>query len=273
MSIRRACRNLLFDPSSYRYKSRRIDQALLEKRIKEISQTRMRFGYRRIHTLLVREGWRVNHKRVRRIYNELGLQLRSKTPKRRVKAKLREDRKPSEHPHETWAMDFVHDQLATGAKLRILTVIDTFSRFVPIVDPRLSYKGEDVVNSLEEACRKHGYPKSIRVDNGPEFISKNLDQWAYQNEVILDFFRPGKPTDNAFIESFNGSLRAECLNTHWFMSLADSREKLEAWRRDYNEVRPHSSIGNKSPIMLINHFDETSPSKVVPPENSTSERG
>ena len=148
VSIRRACRNLLFDPSSYRYKSRRVYQASLEKRIKEISQTRMRFGYRRIHTLLLREGWRVNHKFVRRIYNELDLQLRSKMPKRRVKAKLREDRKPSEHPHETWAIaarqaiakqmprgDFVHDQLATGTKLRILTVIDTFSRFVPIIDP------------------------------------------------------------------------------------------------------------------------------------------
>ena len=271
VSIRRACRNLLFDPSSYRYKSRRVDQAALEKRIKEIGETRVRYGYRRIHTLLVREGWSVNHKRVRRIYNALGLQLRNKTPKRRVKAKLREGRKPSEYPHETWAMDFVHDQLATGTKLRILTVIDTFSRFVPIVDPRLSYKGEDVVNSLELACRKHGYPKSIRVDNGPEFISKNLDLWAYQNDVILDFSRPGKPTDNAFIESFNGSLRAECLNTHWFMNLPDAREKLEAWRKDYNEVRPHSSIGNKSPIMLINHFGEPSPPKVIPPENSSSD--
>jgi len=231
----------------------------------------------------VREGWTVNHKKVRRIYNELGLQLRNKTPKRRVKAKLREDRRPAEHPHETWAItarqaiaqqmprgDFVHDNLATGRKLRILTMIDTYTRFVPVIDPRLSYKGEDVVQTLDAACRKHGYPKNIRVDNGPEFISKDLDLWAYQNDVTLDFSRPSKPTDNAFIESFNGSLRAECLNTHWFMSLVDSREKLEAWRKDYNEVRPHSSLGNKSPIMLINHTGEPSPSDVMPPENSNS---
>lgn len=168
-------------------------------------------------------------------------------------------------------MDFVYDELATGTKLRILTVIDTFSCFAPIVDPRLSYKGEDVVNSLELACRKHGYPKSIRVDNGPEFISKNIDLWAYQNDVILDFSRPGKPTDNAFIESFNGSLRAECLNTHWFMSLLDAREKLEAWRKDYNELRSRSIIENKSPIMLINHLGAPSPPDVMLSENSTPE--
>ena len=270
VSIRRACAAIMLDRSTYHYKSRRPDQAALEKRIKEICETRVRYGYRRIHTLLQREGWTVNHKRVRRIYNELGLQLRNKTPKRRVKAKLREDRRPAEHPHETWAMDFVHDNLATGHKLRILTVIDTYTRFVPIIDPRLSYKGQDVVQTLEAACRKHGYPKSIRVDNGPEFISKDLDLWAYQNDVTLDFSRPGKPTDNAFIESFNGSLRAECLNTHWFMNLADACQKLEAWRKDYNEVRPHSSLGNKSPIMLINHPDDPSPSDVMPPEKSTS---
>lgn len=258
LSIRRACSVLMFDPKSYRYTSRRPDQAALEKRIKEICETRVRYGYRRIHILLQREGWEVNHKKVRRIYNELGLQLRKKPPKRRVKAKLRDDREEATEPMEPWAMDFVHDQLATGRKIRILTVVDIFSRFSPVIDPRFSYRGEDVVNTLERVCRRIGYPRTIRVDQGSEFISRDLDLWAYRNGIILDFSRPGKPTDNAFIEAFNRRFRAECLNAHWFLSLADAHGKLEAWRRDYNEVRPHSAIGNKPPITLTNQASETS---------------
>ena len=155
------------------------------------------------------------------------------------------------HSNQVWAMDFVHDQLATGRKLRILTIVDTYSRFSPATDPRFSYRGEDVVQTLERVCREVGYPQTIRVDNGSEFISRDLDLWAYAHDVTMDFSRPGKPTDNAYIESFNGSFRAECLNTHWFMSLDDAREKLDAWRRDYNEVRPHSAIGNNPPIALL----------------------
>lgn len=142
--------------------------------------------------------------------------------------------------------------MATGLKLRILTDVDTFSRYVPVLDARFSYKGEDVVRTLEHVCRKTGYPKTIRVDKGREFISRDMDLWAHKRGVTLDFSRPGKPTDNACIESFNGSFRAECLNTHWFMSLDDAREKLDDWRRDYNEVRPHSAIGNNPPISLMN---------------------
>jgi putative transposase len=205
-----------------------------------------------VHVLLLREGWAINWKRTRRLYNELGLQLRNKTPKRRVKAKLREDRVAATRSNQTWAMDFVHDQLATGRKLRVLTIVDTWSRFSPAVDPRFSYRGEDVVATLEQVCAVHGYPQSIRVDQGSEFISRELDFWAYQKDVILDFSRPGKPTDNSFIESFNGKFRAECLNAHWFLTLDDARQKMENWRRDYNEVRPHSAIGNKVPISLTN---------------------
>lgn len=268
ISQRRACRLLKLDPKSYRYTSRRPAQAVLEAKIKEICQTRVRYGYRRVHVLLRREGWMINWKKTRRIYRELGLQLRSKTPKRRVKAKLRDDRKEATRAHETWAMDFVHDQLATGSKLRILTVVDLFSRFSPVIDPRFSYRGEDVVATLERVCTEVGYPDSIRVDQGSEFISRDLDLWAYKNEVTLDFSRPGKPTDNAFIEAFNGRLRAECLNTHWFLTLADAREKLEHWRRHYNEVRPHGAIGNKAPITLLNRRDATSPSRPLEVENS-----
>jgi len=251
VSIRRACSALRVERSLYTYKSRRGDQAALSLRIKEICETRVRFGYRRVHVLLRREGWTVNQKTVYRLYKEMDLQLRNKTPKRRVKAKLREDRSEPSHTNQIWAMDFVHDQLATGRKLRILTIVDTFSRFCPATDPRFSYRGEDVVQTLERVCQETGYPQTIRVDNGSEFVSRDMDLWAYQKGVILDFSRPGKPTDNAYIESFNGSFRAECLNTHWFMSLDDARSKLEEWCRDYNEVRPHSAIGNEPPVTVF----------------------
>jgi putative transposase len=229
-------------------------------RIKEIAATRVRYGYRRIHVLLRREGWPVNPKRVYRLYSEIGLQLRNKTPKRRVKAKLREDRESATCANETWAMDFIHDQLATGRKLRVLTIVDTFSRFSPAVEPRFNFRGADVVEILEQVGRQVGFPKTIRVDQGSEFVSRDLDLWAYHRGVTLDFSRPGKPTDNAFIESFNGKFRAECLNAHWFMTLDDARRKCEAWRRDYNEERPHSAIGNKVPIELVNRSVPCGPS-------------
>jgi putative transposase len=259
VSIRRTCRVFEVDASTYHYKSRRPGQAHLEHRIKEICQTRVRYGYRRVHVLLRRDGFAINQKKTRRIYRELGLQLRNKTPKRRVKAKLRDDRRAATRPNETWAMDFVHDQLATGKKIRVLTVVDTFSRYVPVLDPRFSYRGEDVVRTLERVCARTGYPNTIRVDQGSEFISRDLDLWAYTNGVTLDFSRPGKPTDNAFIEAFNGRFRAECLNAHWFMSLADAQEKLEDWSRYYNEERPHGAIGQKTPITLLNHNGAASP--------------
>jgi len=260
VSVRRACAALRFDRSTYQYRSRRTDPAILKKRIKEICETRVRYGYRRVHYVLRREGWEVNVKKVYRIYREMGLQLRNKTPKRRVKAKLREDRADAVRANDVWAMDFVHDQLATGRKLRVLTVVDTFSRFVPVIDPKFSYRGEDVVATLDHVCRQIGYPKTIRVDNGSEFISRDTDLWAYRRGVILDFSRPGKPTDNAFIEAFNSKLRSECLNAHWFLSLQDACEKLEHWRRYYNEERPHSAIGNKVPAALMNLPDASSPS-------------
>jgi putative transposase len=259
VSIRRACRVLEFDTSTYHYKSRRPGQAGIEQRMKDICATRVRYGYRRVHVQLRRDGWRINHKKSRRIYRELGLQLRNKTPKRRVKAKLRDDRKAASRPNETWAMDFVHDQLATGTKLRVLTIVDTFSRFSPAIVPRLSFRGADVVEELEKVCRVTGFPATIRVDQGTEFVSRDLDLWAYQRGVMLDFSRPGKPTDNAFIEAFNGRFRVECLNAHWFMNLADAREKMEDWRKYYNEERPHGAIGQKPPMTLLNRDGAASP--------------
>ena len=259
VSIRRACRALPVERSTYHYRSRRAGQAQLTERIKEIAATRVRYGYRRIHVLLRREGWRVNPKRVYRLYREMGLQLRNKTPKRRVKAKLRNDRETATRANQTWAMDFVHDQLATGRKLRVLTIVDTFSRFSPAVEPRFNFRGADVVEVLERVGRQAGFPATIRVDQGSEFVSRDLDLWAYQRGVTLDFSRPGKPTDDAFIEAINSRFRAECLNAHWFMSLADAQKKLEDWRKYYNEERPHGAIGQQTPIMLLNHDGAASP--------------
>lgn len=150
----------------------------MKKRIKEVCEARLRYGYRRVHFVLHREGWPINTKKTHRIYKEMGLQLRNKTPKRRVKAKLRKDRIEAVGNNDVWAMDFVHDQLATGRKLRVLTVVDTFSRYVSILDVRFSYRGKNVVNSLNRVCRQIGYPKNTRVDNGPEFISRDMELWA-----------------------------------------------------------------------------------------------
>jgi transposase InsO family protein len=209
-------------------------------------------------------------KKTRRIYNELGLQLRSKHPKRRVKAKLRADRQEAVGPNEVWAMDFVHDQLATGRKLRILTVVDTHSRYCPAADPRFAYRGEDVVQTLERVCRQVGYPQTIRVDNGTEFLSRDLDLWAYANDVTLDFSRPGKPTDNGFIEAFNSKLRSECLNAHWFMDLACSapgeldRLKLEfsatlSWLGEELRTMKASKFSDAQKAFVLKQGEEGTP--------------
>jgi putative transposase len=173
--------------------------------------------------------------------------MRYKSPKRRVSAKLRDDRQSAIRPNEFWSMDFMANQLFNGRRIRVLTIVDNFSRVSPPIGVGFSYKDHDFVASLELAVRRYGRPGRIRVDNGPEFISRDLDLWAYANKVILDFSRPGKPTDNAFIESFNRRFRQECLNQHWFLNLNDAKEKIELWRSDYNEFRPHSSIGNLPP--------------------------
>jgi putative transposase len=212
----------------------------------------------------------VNHKRVCRLYREQGLQLRNKTPKRRVKAKLRSDRANAKAANDIWAMDFVHDQLFDGTKIRALTIVDVLSRVSPAIGVRQSYREANVVETLERGAAECGYPTTIRVDNGSEFVSKELDLWAYLKGVTLDFSRPGKPTDNAFIESFNGKFRTECLNADWFLSLDEARAKCEAWRRDYNECvhtarsatrRRWSFIGwrNHRPAVSTRKHDFSSP--------------
>ncbi len=153
-----------------------------------------------------------------------------------MKAKLREDQVQATAPNECWSMDFLSDQLFGGRKIRVLSIVDNFTRISPALDVLHSYKGSDVVDTLERMAADYDHPRRVRVDNGPEFISKDLDLWAYQHDVMLDFSRPSKPTDNAYVESYNGRIRAECRNANWFLSLADAKAKCEAWRRNYNEV-------------------------------------
>jgi putative transposase len=247
ITARRACAVIPLHRSSYYYRSRKDRQAPLRERIKEIAATRVRYGYLRIHTLLRREGWPVNRKRIYRLYREEGLQMRHKTPRRRVSAKLRDDRVPAMAKNDCWSMDFVADQLFDGTRVRVLTIVDNFTRESPRIGVGYRYRAYDVIETLTRAVRDHGCPKRIRVDNGPEFVSRELDLWAYANQVVLDFSRPGKPTDNAFIEAFNSRFRQECLNQNWFLSIEDAREKVEAWWADYNECRPHSALDNLAP--------------------------
>jgi putative transposase len=226
-----------------RYHSVKADQTPLIMRIRDLARTRMRYGYFRLYILLRREGWKVNHKRVHRLYREDGLSLRLRRPRRHVSAARRDRQPAATAPNQLWSMDFVSDALFDGRRLRALTVVDAYTREALAIDVDQSIRGEQVVKTMTRITAVRGAPRAIRVDNDPEFISKALDRWAYENGVVLDFSRPGKPTDNAFVESLNGRFRDECLNTHWFLSLADARAKIETWRRHYNESRPHTSLG------------------------------
>ena len=234
--------------SVYDYKSRRDEQAALRMRIKDIAQARVSYGYRRIHVLLLREGWKVNHKRVYRLYKLEGLMMRPKRPRRHVSASRRMVRATASFPNESWSMDFMSDALYDGQKIKLLTLVDNFTRESLAIEVAWRLGGHGVAAALMQVVEENGLPKSIRIDNGPEFTSKVLDQWAYLNGVELDFIRPGKPTDNALIESFNGRFREECLNESWFLSLEDAREKVEEWRQHYNRERPHGSLGNVPPV-------------------------
>ena len=228
--------------SLYAYRSKARDATALLMRIKEIAATRVHYGYRRVQVMLKREGWPDNHKRVYRLYQAEGLSLRLKRPKRNKSARLRQPKQSATAINEIWSMDFVADELFDGRRLRALTVVDNYTRESLAIDVGQSLKGEDVVATLNRIAAHRGLPATIKVDNGSEFISKVMDKWAYERRVELDFSRPGKPTDNAKVESFNGRLRQECLNAHWFLSLDDAKAKIEEWRRYYNETRPHSAL-------------------------------
>jgi len=218
----------------------------VRKRLRELAEQRKRFGSPRLHILLKREGLVVNHKRTERIYREEGLALRRKR-RRKGATGVRVVIPSAQRPNEHWSMDFVSDSIVTGRRFRALTVVDNYSRECPVIEVDTSLGGARVVNVLERLSDTRGLPEVITVDNGPEFVGRALDEWAYRRGVKLNFIRPGKPIENAFAESFNGRLRDECLNTNWFINLKEAREIIENWREDYNQVRPHSSLNNLTP--------------------------
>jgi putative transposase len=250
ISERRACRLVMLHRSVCRYQAHGRDDRALRLRLKELAYARPRYGYRRLATLLQREGWLVNHKRVHRIYREEELMVRTKRRKRRT-AEVRVKLLPATQVGERWSIDFVSDQLANGRRFRILTAVDHVSRECVCLMAAQSIPSQAVTEALDEAMDIYGQPEAITMDNGTEFACNHFDQWAYRRGIQLDFITPGRPVENGIIESFNGKLRDECLNVHWFESLADARAEIEAWRQEYNQMRPHSSLGNRAPAQYI----------------------
>lgn len=246
-SLRRACRVIGLSTATWRYQrtTTATNLAVLA-RLQAHAAVRARFGYRRLHVLLRREGLAVNDKRVHRIYRAAGLQVR----RRRRKQLTRAERIPLPVPSERlarWSMDFTIDTLADGRGFRTLNIVDDFTRECVAIEVDRSLPGLRVARVLNRLQATIGLPRSIVVDSGPEFAGRTLDAWAYAHGVLLCFIRPGKPVENAYIESFNGKFRDECLNEHWFVSLADAKAVIETWRIDYNTVRPHSSLADRTP--------------------------
>ncbi len=246
VSVRRARRCLGLAESTYRYERRPTERRGLRARLKALAAERPRFGYRRLHVLLRREGWVVNHKLVQRLYREEGLAVRRKKRKRVARGR-RKKRSVPKRMNKRWSMDFMSDSLATGRQIRLLNVVDDWSRECLAMEVDTSLSGARVTRVLDRLIAARGRPESIVLDNGPEFTGEALDRWAYEAGVTLSFIQPGKPVENCFVESFNGKVLDECLNQHWFTDLKDARRKIETWRVDFNRVRPHSSLEDVPP--------------------------
>ena len=230
--------------SSYRYQTTRCDDEL-RKRLVELGREKPRFGYRRLHVLLLRAGESVNHKRVHRVYREAGLSLRRKKRKHCVRAG--QPLLARTAANQEWALDFVHDAVECGRAIRVLSVVDAYTRECLALEVDTSFASRRVTRVLETIMAKRGQPGSIRCDNGPEFTSRHFLAWGMEEKIEVVHIQPGKPTQNARVESFHGRLREECLNVSWFQNLFDAKRKIAAWRMEYNEERPHSSLGYLTP--------------------------
>lgn len=253
ISQRRACRVGAFNRASCRHQARDKQEWPLRSRIRELAQLHPRFGYKRITFLLMREGTRIGKDKVYRIYKEECLQVRTKKRKKIV-SRRRVCLPRAKSLNRIWSMDFVHDELVAGEKIRMLTIVDHFSRESVSIEVEKYLKTSEVIRVLERLKVTRGLPRIISVDNGSEFTSSKMDLWAHENKVQLHFIRPGKPTENAYIESFNGRLRDECLNVNIFYTVDDAKEIIEKWREDYNNWRPHSSLGGKTPSEYSRYF-------------------
>jgi len=247
ISERRACRTVHCARATYRYRTHRDPRTALRQRMTELAQARVRYGYRKIRVLLNREGWAVGKNLVYRLYREEGLTLQHRPPRRRKAVVARAHRPLVTKPNDAWTLDFVADQLANGQRIRVLTVVDVCTRESLAIEVGQRLRSEHVVQVLTRLTVHRGAPKRLFCDNGSEFCSQLVDLWAYQHQVQIDFSRPGKPTDNAHVESFNATLRRECLNVYWFESLQEAQVRIEAWRREYNESRPHRALHDQTP--------------------------
>jgi putative transposase len=255
LSERRACRLVGIGRSTLRYRRRgSADEEELRQQLRTLAAERPRFGYRRLHALLRREGVGVNHKRIERLYREEGLAVRRRRRKRVARDGRGRAALPG-RPNQQWAIDFVSDTLAWGRRIRLFTVVDVFTREVLAIEVDTSLPGGRVVRVLERLALERGAPDEIVLDNGPELAGKAVDQWAYERGVQLRFIEPGKPVQNAFVESFHGRLRDECLDRHWFLGLEDARHTVETWRQDYNQARPHSALGYRPPAEFRRFFE------------------
>ena len=246
MSQRRAARLIPVPRMTFRYEHHRDRHEALRVRLRELAGSRVRYGYRRLTVLLQREGWEVNAKRVYRLYVEEGLIVRTRKRKERAQ-RQRLPQGQAVRRNEKWSMDFVAQRLPDGRWIRVLTVIDQYTRECLTLHADTALSGEKVAAELDKIVALRGAPRSITVDNGTEFASKAMDLWSYTNGVHLDFIRPGRPVENGYIESFNGRLRDECLNVEVFFTLADARRKLALWLHDYNHHRPHSALADRTP--------------------------
>jgi putative transposase len=250
ISERHAARIVKLGISTLRYRSRKVFDEVLRRRLRELAGTYVRYGYRRLTVLLRREGWRVNAKRIYRLYREEELMVRTKQ-RRKTARRQRVHTNVATCTNQCWSMDFVSDKFADGRSFRILTVIDQFTRECVALEADRAMTGSKVAEALERARKQRdGLPESITVDNGSEFSGRALEAWAMANSVHLCFIRPGRPVENSFIESFNGRLRDECLNVEWFSSLEEAREKLAKFREHYNHQRPHSSLADRAPAVF-----------------------
>ena len=245
-SERRACELAGLGRSTCRYARRRVDDEVLVGRLRALAAERPRFGYRRLHALLRREGRGVNRKAVYRLYKAAGLSVRRRT-RRKLRAARPLPPMAVTRPNERWSMDFVHDYLEDGRRLRTLNVVDAFTRECHAIEVDTSLPSARVVRVLDRLVWRHGLPETLRVDNGPELISMTLDAWASRHGVKIEFIQPGKPVQNAHVESFNGHFRDECLAQERYPTVARARVEIEAWRVDYNCERPHSSLGYETP--------------------------
>ena len=257
-SERRACRLIGIQRSVAHYRPLGNDTPELRNRLRTLAAERRRFGYRRLGVLLRREGFSVNHKRVYRLYREEGLSVQRRLRKRMVGV-ARVPTPAQGRPNQRWSMDFVSDALANGRRIRVLTVIDDFTRESLATEVDTSLPCLRVTRVLDRLAVDRGVPELITVDNGPEFAGRVLDAWAYTHGVRLHFIELGKPVQNVYIESFNGRRRDECLNEHWFTSLPLARTIVGSWRDDYNAIRPHSALGNRTPEEFAHQVARNTP--------------